>query len=272
VISEDLWKRQFGGSSSVIGQHLTIGNDSWTVVGVMPTIMLPLTAQFWIPFHALSGQVIARVRPGPSLNSLARELSATSSTASNARRFGDSVSVVVMPLREQLFGAYRVPLLVLTGAAVCILLIGCANVASLALARALHRRREFAVRAALGANSRMVALPLIAELGLLGVLGALLGVLLSSVVERLVLSYTPSGFSPDIANGPDVSTRSHSCSAGVWHLVRGQCRSRGCGLEGRRGCHPGRRRSRRGRWPSQPHIAPCACIDATRAHLRSPGT
>lgn len=191
LLSESLWRGVFHANPGVLGETILLDGEAHTIVGVLPaSIRLPSpTSQIWTP-AALSAdeqnargshswQVVGRLRPGVSaaqaeteLNTIERRLG---QTHEDVREFG----VAVVPLHDQLVGDSRRPLLVLLGAVACVLLIGCANVANLSLARAATRQREFAVRAALGAGRSVLLRQLLLENTLLAVVGGGLGVLLA---------------------------------------------------------------------------------------------
>ena len=200
ILGHALWQRRFGGDRAVLGKSLTIdsyGRKTYAIVGVMPPgFDFPDRNELWLPQGYLdlgipppnSGnrccaylKVYGRLRPGVlpfqaenELNRIAAALAAEHPVA----QYGSSV--VMVPLREQLAGSLRDALRILYCAVTLVLLIACANVANLGLARAWTRRKEFHVRAALGAGRwRLLAQPL-AESFALSAAGAGLGVLLAA--------------------------------------------------------------------------------------------
>jgi predicted permease len=205
VLSYALWRRQFAGDSAVVGKLLHIDGEPWTIVGVMPSgTELPLDAQYWVPFSSTqSAAAIVRVRPGVPVAAARDEMTRLSPTIYNLHRAGDAARVVVMPLGERLFGAARPELVLLSAAALVLLLIGCANITTLAIARVLARRVELSVRVALGASRRALASMIVAEHGLLAVAGwglalALAGWLLvgaRAVIPQALLHHRPLGLS-----------------------------------------------------------------------------
>ena len=196
VISDALSRRRFGGGALAVGRSLRLNGDSYTVVGVMPPhIAVPsVETELWLPMrtteNAASAQWKNRAfrifrgygRLAPGVGVAQAQAAANTVAASLAKAFPDTNAETrfdLQPLRERIIGPVRPALLVLLGMVAFVLLIACANVAHLVLARALARRRELAVRAALGAGRARLARQLLTESLLLSVAGGLVGVLLA---------------------------------------------------------------------------------------------
>ena len=210
VLSHGLWQRRFGGDPAVVGRGVQYNGVSWTVVGVLPPGFdfygqNNLNNDIFTPLGRLYGQeymrdrnshtvmVTARLKPGVSLESARAEMRVLA--ARLAEEFPESNKdhgVAVRPLLDDYVGEARPALLMLTGAVALVLLIACANVANLLLARGASRRREIALRMALGASRGRVVRQLLTESLLLAAAGGLLGLLLASWGVDLL-----TGLSPD---------------------------------------------------------------------------
>ncbi len=192
VLSHGLWQRRFGGSPDVLGRSLTLDGRPSTVVGVMPRgVDFPSpTAEAWLPVAFLTQQEVpwevrasrwlagvGRLKPGVTVDQARAELDGVTRALeaeypdSNARFTG----ATVVPLQESMVGQVKTSLLVLLGAVAFILLIACANLANLLLARGTVRQQELAVRAALGASPGRLTRQLLTESVLLSLVGGLLG-------------------------------------------------------------------------------------------------
>ncbi len=191
VISDRLWKRRFGSDRTILEKPIVSQGTPYTVVGVMPPgfsfldksvdVWLPIgfTAQSRIP-RGRSLTVVGRLKPGLTVERA--QLDMTQVSAQLTQMFPDfntGWTSRVVPLREQLTGDVRPALLVLAGAVAFVLLIACANVANLLLARAGARQRELAVRAALGAARARLVRQLLAESLVLSAIGGVFGLLLA---------------------------------------------------------------------------------------------
>ena len=191
LISHGLWQRRFGSDTNLLGQVLTLDGRSHTVVGIMPPrFAFPETAELWTPLivdnpesqrssHTYAG--LARLKRGITIRQARTEMAEIARRIAVAHPETDhtDVGVVLGPLRDEWVGEWTVRAWLLLGAASFVLAIACANVANLLLARALARRKEFAVRAALGATRWRTTRQLLIESLLLSVAAALVGLGLS---------------------------------------------------------------------------------------------
>jgi putative ABC transport system permease protein len=204
VLSYGLWKRHFGGDPKIVGSTIQLDGQPSLVVGVIGRDFITDTpADVWVPFQFdLTSRemvhgflVAARLKPGITATAANAQLALA---ADQFRRTygGDSMeagdSFGVMSLQESMIGDTRFPLLVLLGAVGFVLLIACANVANLLLARASIRKRELATRAALGAGRGQIIRQLLTESLALSLVGGLLGLLIGFAGLRLLLSMSPS--------------------------------------------------------------------------------
>ena len=204
ILSYRLWQRSFAGDRDVIGRSITLNGRGATVAGVMPAeFQYPHPAfEIWIPWQFTAGEmqngtafnlrVAGRLKPGISIETAIAELNAL--TAGPRQKFPTThrdVYAVVTPMSEKLFGDYRLKLMVLLGAVVFILLIACANIANLLLARAASRSNEIAIRTALGASRWRIARQTMAESLVLAVAGGLLGILIASWASAALISFFP---------------------------------------------------------------------------------
>lgn len=211
VISEGLWQRQFGRRPDIIGTHVRVNGTPSEIVGVVSqSVRHPLNADLWtltpgdVPVSPIVSDnpradreiqyfgAMARLAPGATIGDVNAQLGALGDRL--AREFPDSnrgESFVARPLAESLVLDVRTGLLVLLGAVGCVLLIACANVAGLMLARSLARRRELAVRASLGASSWRLARQLMVESLALAIAGGAAGIVLAAWGVDLLLALAP---------------------------------------------------------------------------------
>jgi len=202
VLGYDLFKRQYNADPSIVGRSIQIAGQSHQVVGVMPehfAYPAERSLDVWLPLALLGPDyigrarraafqgVVARLRPGVTMQQLQQELNGIAARIAeqNPENKGWE-TVTVMPLRDSIVGNVSRPLALLFGGVMVVLLIACANVASLMLARTSQRERELAVRAALGAGRGRIARQLLTESLMLAVGGAGLGALLAVVLLPLM--------------------------------------------------------------------------------------
>ncbi len=211
VIGYGLWQRRFASDPNVLGKQVLLDGVPYAIIGVMPREFMfapfwATHAELWAPLalgaragdrSGASLRVFARLRPGVSIDQ------ARSDIAAVARRLdavnpGSNRGVTATPLMDLVVGDARTPLLMLLVAVACVLLISCANVAHMLLARAAARRKEIAVRTALGAGRRRIVRQLLTESVLLAGIGGVGGILLAAWMVRALVALSPA-FIPRIA-------------------------------------------------------------------------
>lgn len=208
LLSNQLWRTTFQSNPGIIGRGITLDGSSYTVVGVMPgSFDYPTTTQLWIPaaiapssfddFDHTYVRILGRLRAGVSIGEAEKTLNALEAETAAAHPATDNGNrVVLVPLREQLDGEIREPLLILMGAVGLVLLIACANTAGLALARVAERQKEIAIRLALGATRRRVLRQFLIESLLLAAIGGAAGTMVAPAGARFLLRLFPN----DVAN------------------------------------------------------------------------
>jgi predicted permease len=203
VLSYGLWQRKFGGIPNVIGQALSLGNQPYTIIGVLGKDFLSdPEADIFVPFQFEPNSTnqghyflaAGLLRPGATIDQANAQMKLAASQFH--RLYPESnpqQSFGVEPLRDSIVGDARKSLLILLGAVGLVLLIACANVANLLLVRATGRKREFAIRSALGAGRARIISQLLTESVLLSVTGGLLGLGLGFLGVRALLAISPAG-------------------------------------------------------------------------------
>ncbi len=187
VLSYGFWQRHFGGDRAIVDRPIELNSERYTVIGVMPSwFNYPKGAEIWAPLDmspknlgsrgSHSYLAIGRLKPGVTVSQALADLSVIARRLE--KQYPDSnekVGAAIVPMKEQLTGSSREPLLILLGAVALVLLVACANVANLLLIRSGGRRRELAIRAALGAGRWRVVRQLLTESVLLALAGGAAG-------------------------------------------------------------------------------------------------
>jgi predicted permease len=217
LLNETLWRRRFGSDPGVIGRSLSLNGEPYTVVGVLPSsVRLPAFGnwrdQVWVPLafpaeeaaqrgnHFL--EVIGRMKHGVTVSQARAEMETIA--ARLAQQYPEEntrIGSVVNPLHEEIVGNMKPALLILLGAVAFVLLIACANVANLLLARAAARHKEIALRLALGADRARLTKQLLVESVMLSILGAVVGLVFAYAGLRVLTRFIP----PDVAHAEMIS-------------------------------------------------------------------
>src|SRR5215813_5600214 len=202
VISHALWQGRFGGTADVVNRKIILNGKPATIVGIMPAgFTYPYDCEVWMPLPFEPAKeprdnryvsVVTRLKPNVSMVQAQTEMDTINQhLAQNYALTNSGWGVRLTELRESLVGELRTSLLILLGAVAFVLLIACANVANLLLARAAHRTKEIAVRTALGASRLRIVRQLLTESMLLSVVSGVVGFTLSLALIRLLIAISP---------------------------------------------------------------------------------
>jgi len=216
ILSHRLWQRRFGSDPQLIGRTLTLMDQNWTVIGIMPPGFQAFEDfDLWLPLALDVNQklrkgplnhvrVIARLKPDVTLQTARAELAVIRERQRQTfPHFFPGVEVSVTGLHEYLIGDVRRPLLALFGAVAFVLLIACANVANLLLARSAARQKEMAIRAAVGAGQFRLVRQLLTESLLLSVAGGGAGLLMAMWGVKALVKISPGGIARIDESGVD---------------------------------------------------------------------
>jgi predicted permease len=215
VLGDGLWRRRFGGDSGIIGRTISLSGANRTVVGIMPPdfeyrepqdFLVPIRVNPSSQNEGHNWTVIGRLKPAVTGDQASSELSLLFARfqSENPRLIADNETFRMMGWRSSMTAEVRNLLWILLGAVSLVLLIACANVANLELTRAASRRREMAIRIALGAGSRRLIRQLLSECLILALAGGLMGLLLASLGVNGMLALVPEGAIPRASEiGPD---------------------------------------------------------------------
>ncbi|HJU72324.1 MAG TPA: ABC transporter permease [Gemmatimonadaceae bacterium] len=204
IATHGFWQRELGGDSTVIGRAFPVEEGTFTLVGVLPPgfellgnrdlyIPMVLSEEDWNRRQSTYFTVVGRLAPNATVDQARAELATLGATLEREYpRENADVRIFLSPLRDELLGEARAPILLLAGAVICLLGVACANVANLLLVRSLARRREFALRAALGASGRRMVRQLVVESGVLAVAGGVAAILVAWGALRVFLALAPA--------------------------------------------------------------------------------
>ena len=209
VISYGLWQRRFGGDKAVLGQKVALDDEPFTIIGVMPPQFRFDEGQAWFPFPfdfaqaqraARSFPILGRMKSGATVQQVNAALA--NIARQNEQDFAGTSpeyagrAVYVQPISEFYFGQVRRALFILLGAVALVLLIACANIANLLLAKSMSRSHEIAIRNAMGASRARIIRQMLVESAVLALLGGGLGLLIASWGTRGLMALIPTGTIP----------------------------------------------------------------------------
>ncbi len=201
ILGYKFWQNHYGSDAGVVGRSINLDGDPYTVVGVMgPAMTKPSFAQIWVPLALTPAELavrsehhflsVGRLKPGVTVEQAQAEMNTISQRLEQAYPADDKGwGAVVIPLREETVGEVRPALLMMLGAVTFVLLIACANVANLVLARTFARRKEIAIRKAMGASRPRIVQQLLLETLLISLFGGALGLVAAHFGIELLLKF-----------------------------------------------------------------------------------
>ena len=208
MLSDALWRRRFAADPGIVGRNVTVNVTSYTVIGVMPrgfeNVLAP-SAELWAPLQYDMSQgrawghhlrTVGRLRPGVGVDRATRELAALGRAVLreyHPETYGSDVELVAVPLHDVITRGVKPALLAILTAVILVLVIACVNVTNLLLARGVHRRGEFALRAALGAGRGRLVRQLITESLLLAAIGGVAGMAVAILGVKALVALSPPG-------------------------------------------------------------------------------
>ncbi|MGH7553671.1 MAG: ABC transporter permease, partial [Longimicrobiales bacterium] len=208
ILSDALWRRRFGADQGIVGREISLDDNSYVVVGVMPigfeNVLAP-SSELWAPMQYDMSQgrawghhlrTVGRLRPGVSLARGTGEVNSLGQAVLTEQRpdsYDPDTRFAASSLQDEVTRSVKPALFVILGAMTLVLVIACVNVTNLLLARGVHRRGEFALRSALGAGDRRLIRQLLTESLLLAALGGMAGVVVATVGVHALIALSPPG-------------------------------------------------------------------------------
>jgi len=226
LLGESIWRQRFGSNPNVLGKYITLDGASYAIIGVLPAaLQLPSASRnssdMWLPLDIHDDQIgmygIGRLRPGIATETAQRELDSIQTRIGNIQGDHATLNSIVMPPSSRV--SYRDSLMLLTWAVALVLLVACANVAHLVLARSSTRQRELAIRAALGAGRWRIVRQLLAESLLIAATGTALGVFAGWIGLHVMISLRPSSLDSLKAARLDGTTLGIALAVGIASTV-----------------------------------------------------